>query len=306
MITHVFAGQPLDRLDHLRGEPGEDDAESRVLVVAEGLVLLEDGEEPKIAALTKDDLPPGAEITFLGRSPETPYGCVSATASELERLRARVGGKIVPIRTAAQCLPRADASILAYAHALAAWQARSRFCGSCGAPNRLEHSGHRRACTAPDCSAIQFPRTDPSVIGILTHGEECLLVSQPQWPEGRFATVAGFVEPGESLEEAMEREIAEEVGLRVTSMRYHSSQPWPFPMSLMIGFEVELASRDEPSPSNEIREARWYSRAGLRSDLRDQRISISTPMSISFALIASWYGDREDLEDLVAKGPEWR
>ena len=305
--SHTFSGQPLDRMDGERQLDPVDlaSADLRVVPIIEGSALIADGGSPAVRILraVEIEIVREREVTLLGRKDGLTWASVRLTRDEIEALTLDGSSRLVTIRSAGQMLDRTEAAILAYANALSSWQQRSRFCGACGAPAVLEHAGHRRRCSEPDCGEVQFPRTDPSVIGIVFHGEECLLVNQPQWPENRFATVAGFVEPGESLEEAMAREILEEVGLVATGMRYHSSQPWPFPMSLMIGFEVEVRSKDGLQLSEEIRSAVWLSRAELRKRLSAGTMGISTPLSISFALIAEWYGDREELVELTASHP---
>lgn len=280
-------------------------AELRIIPVSEGSALVEKEESPRSRTLREAEIAAFHQrgLTLLGRRDGLLYAAVIVEPDELAELAGDGSARIVSIRAAAQMLDRSEAAILAYAHALASWQRRSRFCGSCGAPAILELSGHRRRCSRPECDVIQFPRTDPSVIGIVSHGDECLLVNQPQWPENRFATIAGFVEPGESLEEAMAREVLEEVGLVCAGMRYHSSQPWPFPMSLMIGFEVDVDSKRDLRLSDEIRSAVWLSRDELRDRLSRGDIGISTPLSISFALIAAWYGDARELETLASRNP---
>ena len=129
-----------------------------------------------------------------------------------------------------------EAGLFAYAKGLAHWQRETRYCAHCGAPLQLVASGHRAQCTNADCGRMHFPRTDAAVIMLVEHDGACLLGRQAGWPVGRYSTLAGFVEPGEALEDAVRREVAEEAGVVVDEVRYHSSQPWPMPASLMIGF----------------------------------------------------------------------
>ena len=140
------------------------------------------------------------------------------------------------LRSAGASLPAFDAGLFAYARGLAHWQRQNRFCSACGAALAFEAGGHRARCTNPQCGIAHFPRTDPAVIMIVSDGARCLLGRGPKWPERRYSTLAGFVEPGETLEDAVRREVFEEAGVRVGECDYHSSQPWPFPASIMLGF----------------------------------------------------------------------
>jgi NAD+ diphosphatase len=198
------------------------------------------------------------------------------------------------LRPAALALPEGEAALLAYARAMIWWHARHGFCGVCGAPTRVEEAGHVRACTR--CDARHFPRTDPAVIVLITHrpegagreGEACLLGNAPAWPAAMYSTLAGFVEPGESLEDAVRREMREEAGVAVDDVRYSSSQPWPFPQSLMLGFRARALSRDLRVDGAELRDARWFMRAELDAALADGSVWIPPRLSISRRLIDDW------------------
>src|SRR5262249_4560440 len=154
-------------------------------------------------------------------------------------------------------------SLLAYARGLMHWHARHGFCGVCGSRTESASAGHVRKCTNPDCGASHFPRTDPAVIMLVHDGDKALLGRQKVWPQGMYSTLAGFVEPGESLEETVRREVYEETGIAVGEVVYHSSQPWPFPASLMIGFHAEARSRTINRVDSELEDAGWFSRAEL-------------------------------------------
>jgi NAD+ diphosphatase len=265
----------------------------RILPVAEGSVLIVEGDPPRARTLERMEIEPFRErqFTLLGRRNELTYASVTVDPEELREITRDGSSRVVTVRSAGQMLDRSEAAIVAYANALSSWQKRSAFCGSCGAPAHLEHSGHRRRCSSSRCETIQFPRTDPSVIGIVSCGEECLLVNQPQWAQNRFATVAGFVEPGESLEEAMAREIWEETGLVASTMRYHSSQPWPFPMSLMIGCFAEATTHDIVIDRTELEDARWFSKDEVTAMLlrrHDDGLTTPPPMAIAHHIIRAW------------------
>ncbi|MCS6946462.1 MAG: NAD(+) diphosphatase, partial [Steroidobacteraceae bacterium] len=157
-------------------------------------------------------------------------------------------GQFAELRPLMATLDGEDAALLGYARALSYWRLRHRFCGSCGARTRPLKAGHVLRCSDADCSAEIFPRIDPAIIVLVTdpQAERALLGRQPSWPPGRYSTIAGFVEPGESLEDAVAREVAEETGVRIAAARYDSSQPWPFPSSLMLGFRAVAAAGAQP------------------------------------------------------------
>jgi len=174
--------------------------------------------------------------------------------------------------------------VLAYARGLSIWRLRQRFCGVCAAPTQPTHAGHCLRCTNPACAHEFFPRLDPAIIVLVSDGERALLGRQADWPARRYSTIAGFVEPGESLEDAVVREVQEETGVDVGAVRYHSSQPWPFPSSLMIGFEARAAAGSPVRVSGELEDARWFTRAQITSG---EALAPPT-QSISWRLIEGW------------------
>jgi len=200
------------------------------------------------------------------------------------------GAVFADLREAAGLLAGPEAAVLAQARALMHWRSRQRFCGVCGGRCEPRSAGHVMLCTG--CGATHFPRTDPAVIMLVTcrvDGEaRALLAHNRRFPIARmFSTLAGFVEPGESLEDAVAREVREEAGVRVRSMRYHSSQPWPFPSSIMLGFVAETDDPRLALDAEEIAEARWFSRAELRNPER-VGIRLPRPDSIARRLILDW------------------
>jgi NAD+ diphosphatase len=193
------------------------------------------------------------------------------------------GAELHDLRLIAGELPAEEAGLLAYARAMVHWQQHNRFCGRCAAPMIAAQGGHVMQCAA--CGHQQFPRLDPAVIVLVTDGERALLGRQAAWPPGRYSTVAGFVEPGESLEDAVAREVREETGVIVDAVEYHSSQPWPFPSSLMLGFTAHASRTDIDLSDQELEDARWFSRAQIAAG----EIALPTTHSISFRLIEDWY-----------------
>jgi len=185
-------------------------------------------------------------------------------------------------------MPQQEGALLAYARGLTYWHDRHKFCGTCGAPTEIKAAGHQRQCTNPDCSAVQFPRTDPAVIMRITHGDRILMARQAIWAQGMHSVLAGFVEPGESLEDAVAREVYEEVGLKLTRIKYFSSQPWPFPSSLMLGFSAEATSDQFTVDENELESARWMTRPELLNSPEDATFKLPRKDSISRRLIEDW------------------
>jgi len=176
-----------------------------------------------------------------------------------------------------------DAALLAYARALSIWRLRTRYCGACGAPTLPRSAGHELYCSRESCAQQFFPRIDPAIIVLVSEGERALLGRQASWPAGRYSTVAGFVEPGESLEDAVIREVLEETGVAVRDVHYRSSQPWPFPSSLMIGFHAVAHPYSVIRVGEELEDARWFTREELASGQ-----AMPTPHSISHRLISEW------------------
>jgi NAD+ diphosphatase len=178
-----------------------------------------------------------------------------------------------------------EGGLLAYARAMSIWRSRHRFCGVCGSPLVPERAGHVMKCER--CGHESFPRIDPAIIVLVSDGDRALLGRQAGWPPGRYSTVAGFAEPGESLEYAVAREVFEETNVRVRYANYHSSQPWPFPSSLMVGFHASAEPNQEVRVSGELEHARWFT----RGELLNGPPVMPPSQSISYRLITTWLRD---------------
>jgi NAD+ diphosphatase len=212
------------------------------------------------------------------------------------------GIRFEELRPLASELDANEAGLLAYARALTFWQRRHRHCGVCGAVALPLRAGHVMHCSNERCASDFFPRIDPAIIVLVSDGERALLGRQASWAPGRYSTIAGFVEPGESLEDAVAREVLEETGVRVDSSRYHSSQPWPFPSALMLGFMASAAAGSTPQAASELQDARWFSAAEIAAG----KAILPPPTSISHRLIASWF-DAHWSEPLASlEGVVWR
>jgi NAD+ diphosphatase len=242
------------------------------------------------------------QFVFLGLIEDRPHFAfdVSAHDMPLDLLRspafagagiAGAGVRFADLRQLGGRLPRHEGALLALARAMLFWHSRHRFCGLCGAPTRSEEAGHVRRCTAPGCAAMHFPRTDPAVIMLVTDGERALLGRNKNFLPGMYSTLAGFVEPGESLEDAVAREVREETAIEVGAVHYHSSQPWPFPANIMLGFYADAASTAITVDYGELEDARWFERGWLLSHADDDNFRLPRRDSIARRLIEDWLAD---------------
>jgi NAD+ diphosphatase len=260
-VTLAFAGSPLDRADHLRADPA---ALERLRDHRARLLLL-DGLEPRLEADgalgwgSLADAEPDSELVFLGLDTEE-RACFAPVAPELDGSTGPASPRLWPVLAA---MVSGDLATYGGARSLVDWHSRHRFCARCGEGTRLAKGGWQRTCIA--CRAEHFPRVDPVTIMLVEHDDRLLLGRQPRFPAGNYSALAGFVEPGETIEEAVAREVFEEAGVRVREVSYIASQPWPFPSSLMIGC---LARADDPQLTidrTELEDARWFSRAPATS-----------------------------------------
>ena len=306
--SNFYSECPLDRADYRR----QDEAWLAGRLKAKGtrfvalwqnrnLVDKLEGDPPRSAVfLDRDHYEALADLLddgaiFLGEDTEKhSYFAIDLAKLELPDHHPVLAGlgHFADLRLFGPMLPQGEGALLAYARGMIYWHRRHRFCGLCGAPTRSERGGHLRRCTNPACGASHFPRTDPAVIMVVHDGgDRCVLGRQANWPSGMHSTLAGFVEPGESLEEAVAREVEEEVGLKVTEVTYHSSQPWPFPSSLMIGFWARAQGDALRVDETEIERAAWYSRAELIASPEDESFRLPRRDSIARRLIEDWLSE---------------
>jgi NAD+ diphosphatase len=291
----------LDRAAHRRQdaawlESARAAADSRVVAVWQDKPLVQGADAVQRAGLIPApgfDWDLAGEWAFLGIAGDIAYFAADLSSHAAETLAERFDpfGAFVDLRPLALTMPEEEAALLAYAKGLLWWHRRHLFCGVCGHPTRSIDAGHRRLCTNADCGAEHFPRSDPAIIVLVEHEGACLLARGPRFPPGFRSVLAGFVEPGESLEDTVAREIFEECGVRVTDVAYQSSQPWPFPSSLMLGFRARALDRALALDQTEITEADWYPRAWLKALAADGPIRIPPALSISRRLIDDWLAD---------------
>src|SRR5271170_169841 len=304
---NIFAGPYLDRAAHLREDPAWfatalADERSRAIPVWNSRNLI--GEDtPRAVYLELSHVPPerrnSADLILLGRFGDTSFFTYEIESVEPPPLPP--GTRFEDLRLVASLLPIEEAGLLGYARAIISWRRRHRFCGTCGAKTLSAKSGHVLVCSDPSCRHEQFPRIDPAIIVLVSDGQRALLGRQATWPIGRYSTIASFVEPGESLEDAVAREVFEETGIEVDRIEYHSSQPWPFPASLMLGFTAHAVTTEVHLRDQELEDARWFTRAALMSN----GALLPPRQSISYRLIEHWFdaGGGGPLRDTHGSSP---
>jgi NAD+ diphosphatase len=277
---------PLDRAAHLRRdldflEARLDDAQSllipvwrdQTLVRAERLVVASVGDDVELVRRAD-------EVVFLGMFGARACFAVDVSGLDAPLRHPALAGESVDLRMVGARLSPGDAGLAAYARALLFWHRRHRFCGACGAETRPRAAGHLRVCARGDCGTEHFPRTDPAVLVLVHDGDRCLVGRQRAWPRGMYSALAGFVEPGESLEDAVAREVLEEAGVHVADIRYEQSQPWPFPASLMLGFTARATTRELALDGHELEDARWVTPGEILAP-PSERFFVPDPFSLA-------------------------
>lgn len=315
---NFFASLSVDRISARRLDPEWIrnqvwDASSRIVPVWRSRNLLAGDEVLKPVLLSASDLEDYPELeasaVLLGQQGDTVYFAVELPAeSEDAPERYGRGADFRELREVGPLLGSEDGALLAYARGITYWHRHNRYCGNCGSPTENADGGHTRVCTSKACRRKHFPRTDPAIIVVVTRSENgedyCLLGRQPAWPQGMHSAIAGFVEPGETLEQAVVREVREETNVRVGRVHYQSSQPWPFPSSLMLGFTAEAKSSRITLMDGELEHAAWYSRARIVDALKAGRLRVPRRVSIAYRLVEDWFdaGDHGRLADHLPPG----
>jgi NAD+ diphosphatase len=304
---YCFAGNPLDRASERRRDAGWirsllDDPAARILPLRDlrpltrGSVSLFLDWQP--VEPWRDLIERGATLVFLGLGGERPHFAIDASGGDTALDAA---GEPIDARTLAPQLPIVEAAILGEARSLIDWHARHGFCAQCGSPTEVTAAGWVRRC--PECKASHYPRSDPVTIMLTVRGERALLGRGRRRPGNRFSCLAGFMEPGETLEECVRREVHEESGVRVGRVRYLACQPWPFPSSLMMGFLCEALSEEITVDPEELAEARWFGREEIRAMVAraasgpddPTQLSIPGPVAIAHQLCRRWSSGLDEL-----------
>jgi NAD+ diphosphatase len=281
----IFAGSPLDRGDAVRRDLANLEAlakreEARCILLRDGApALCEDNRLIRYNLADTQNWQATGPLVYLGYGTTGPvFAC-----EMIEAAQAPADATFTDPRQAASLLPYDEAAIYAQAKALFAWRARHKFCANCGSPTHQSAGGAKRICH--DCEAEHFPRVDPVVIMLATHGDLCLLGRQSGWPDGIWSALAGFVEPAETLEEACARELHEEAGVvaDIAAIRYVMTQPWPMPHSLMVGLTAPVLDTHLTIDKHELEQAKWFSRADVKSMLDGTHAEAAMPPSIAIA-----------------------
>ena len=299
-FTNVFAGNPLDRVSYQRTDEAWiaeklAASESLGLVMWNGKPMVENAKAggaqiAYISAGMARELAGGPErLLFMGLWRGTAVFAVDMEGSAAPADGPLEGlGRFEDLRMIAMTLPPSEAAIVATAKGMFEWRRKHRHCAACGQPSEVADAGWKRLC--PACKTQHFPRTDPVVIMLAVKGERCLVGRQAAWPKKMYSALAGFLEPGESIEEACARELWEEAKLKTVRVRYHSTQPWPYPSSLMIGLIAEVENDDATPDMIELDEVRWFTREETRAMLRGEVADANAPgaLAIAHSLIRAW------------------
>jgi NAD+ diphosphatase len=298
--VYCFAGNPLDRVSERRDDREWiaallDDPGTRMLALRDLKPLIRGTAIPALdwqpLAPWRGQIEAGATLIFLGIADGCARFAIDATGADIAP---DLDTEPIDVRALAPTIPTGEAAILAEARSLIDWHARHRFCAQCGSPTRVASAGWVRRC--PECRASHFPRTDPVVIMLAVRGDRALLGRNRRRPGGRFSCLAGFVEPGETLEEAVRREVHEEAGIRCGRLLYLASQPWPFPSSLMMGFLAEALTEEITVDPEELAEARWFPRDAIREMVTraatgpddPTQVSVPPPLAIAHQICRRW------------------
>ena len=296
-LPNFYASGGIDRLAGQRRDADWvaarlADPATRLVPVWRSHNLVVEGDRPRPVTLppAPDLLAAASVIVLLGSIGEAVHFAIDLSPVEEPQALPPIGGSgsFADLRTVGPLLAHHDGALLAYARGLLHWHSRHGYCGVCGSPCESAEGGHLRRCTSPTCGAQHFPRTDPAVIMLVHDGDRIVLGRQAVWPPGMHSVLAGFVEPGESLEDTVRREVAEEIGVVVDEVRYHSSQPWPFPASIMLGFTARARGTAISVDPSELESARWYSRAELLASPENETFRLPRRDSIARRLIGDW------------------
>ncbi len=312
MNRNPFSTKFLDRVSSKRNDKTWINAQfkiesTRIIQIWDSKILCKSAPNQGPIFLTPNDLlrhPSAIESSILlGISDKKTYFAIDLGSDENALIICdNKNGAFLDLKKVAPLFNYWDNAILALARFMIIWHSKNRFCGKCGSPTISAEAGHLRICTNEQCGLNHFPNMDPAVIVLVSSGEHCLLGRQKVWPKGMYSTIAGFVEPGESIEDAVVREVEEETGIKVKDIEYQSSQPWLFPNSLMLGFFAKAENKTINIAENELEDARWFSREDIKENLNKGLMRVSSKVSIAYALIKEWYDEGYicNLDDLYS------
>jgi NAD+ diphosphatase len=291
MQTASLSPYFIDRVSHVREDnvwiqAQLDAGSTRLIAVYQSSVLCHNYVPGRPCFLSHSQVTAAPEsLVFLGQVDGITYFSLSIQTSEAaEQLCSAQQATFQAYAVSAPMLESEYHELLSLACFSSYWHSRNHYCGSCASDTEISSAGHMRVCTSTDCAQRYFPSMDPAIIVLIEHEDRCLLGRQAHWPETMYSTLAGFVEPGETIEAAVAREVNEEAGIQIEDIRYHSSQAWLFPNSLMLGFNAKATSTDLQLDANELEAAAWFT----RDQIRAQPQMLPNQKSISYALIQDW------------------
>jgi NAD+ diphosphatase len=278
---------------------------ARIIPVSHSKILCTSIQNPRAIYLTKNDFNDfsnARELSILlGISDKKTYFAIDIESMKSASiLNNKNSGEFHDFKQVMPLLNFRDSALLAIARFMINWQSRNQYCGKCGTPTKSAEAGNLRICENSNCAQSHFPSMDPAIIVLVSFDEYCLLGRQKIWPKGMYSTIAGFVEPGESIEDAVIREVNEETGVIVEKLEYQHSQPWLFPSSLMLGFTATAKGNDIKFDKDELEDARWFSRKEIKDNLKNGLLKIPSKVAIAYHLIEEWFnkGDVGKLDAL--------
>ena len=309
MIQNSFSTNFLDRASLKRSNEKWindqfNNGSARIIPVNHSKILCTSIPNPRTIYLTKNDfndVSNARELSiFLGISDKKTYFSIDIESMKSASiLNNKNSGEFHEFKQVMPLLNFRDSALLAIARFMINWQSRHRYCGKCGTPTKSAEAGNLRICENTNCGQSYFPSMDPAIIVLVSFGEYCLLGRQKIWPKGMYSTVAGFVEPGESIEDAVIREVNEETGVIVEKLEYQHSQPWLFPSSLMLGFTATAKGNEIKINKSELEDARWFSRKEIKDNLKKGLLRMPGKVAIAYHLIKEWF-DKGDAGKLDA------
>jgi len=280
---------------------------ARIIPVSHSKILCTSIQNPRTIYLTKNDFNDAfnaCELSiFLGVSDKKTYFAIDIESMKsASMLNDKKSGEFHDFKQVMPLLDVRDSALLAIARFMINWQSRNQYCGTCGSPTKSAEAGNLRICENINCGQSHFPSMDPAIIVLVSFGEYCLLGRKKIWPKGMYSTIAGFVEPGESVEDAVIREVSEETGVIVEKLEYQHSQPWLFPSSLMLGFTATAMGNEIKIDKNELEDACWFSRKEIKDNLKKGLLRIPNKTAIAYHLIEEWFnkGDVGNLSEMVS------